>query len=161
MDVDTSAAIERLSERIDVLDATVREGFTSLRGGLKSMREEVGTLRGELGGELATVRRDVGSVREELGTVRGELGGELATVRRDVGSVREELGTVRGKLGGEIATARRDLEKSISDLRAETRDGLAENRRHTEVLFESLRDDIRILAEGFASVSLKLDSLQR
>jgi hypothetical protein len=136
MDVDTSAAIERLSERIDVLDATVREGFTSLRGGLKSMREEVGTLR-------------------------GELGGELATVRRDVGSVREELGTVRGKLGGEIATARRDLEKSISDLRAETRDGLAENRRHTEVLFESLRDDIRILAEGFASVSLKLDSLQR
>jgi hypothetical protein len=136
MDFDTSAAIERLSERIDVLDATVREGFTSLRGGLKSMREEVGTLR-------------------------GELGGELATVRRDVGSVREELGTVRGKLGGEIATARRDLEKSISDLRAETRDGLAENRRHTEVLFESLRDDIRILAEGFASVSLKLDSLQR
>jgi hypothetical protein len=136
MDVDTSAAIERLSERIDVLDATVREGFTSLRGGLKSMREEVGTLR-------------------------GELGGELATVRRDVGSVRDELGTVRGKLGGEIATARRDLEKSISDLRAETRDGLAENRRHTEVLFESLRDDIRILAEGFASVSLKLDSLQR
>jgi hypothetical protein len=119
-----------------VLDATVREGFTSLRGGLKSMREEVGTLR-------------------------GELGGELATVRRDVGSVRDELGTVRGKLGGEIATARRDLEKSISDLRAETRDGLAENRRHTEVLFESLRDDIRILAEGFASVSLKLDSLQR
>ena len=27
MDVDTSAAIERLSERIDVLDATVYEGF--------------------------------------------------------------------------------------------------------------------------------------
>ncbi len=86
MDVDTSAAIERLSERIDVLDAMVREGFTSVRG-------------------------------------------ELASVR--------------------------------NDLRAETRDGLAENRRHTEVLFEILRDDIRILAEGFATVSLKLDSLQR
>ena len=75
MDVDTSAAIERLSERIDVLDATVRRGF--------------------------------------------------------------------------------------DDLRAETREGLAESRRHTEVLFESLRDDIRILAEGSATVSLKLDSLQR
>jgi hypothetical protein len=75
MDVDTSAAIERLSERIDVLDATVRRG--------------------------------------------------------------------------------------LDDLRAETREGLAESRRHTEVLFESLRDDIRILAEGFATVSLKLDSLQR
>ena len=97
MDVDTSAAIERLSERFDVLDATVREGFVS----------------------------------------------------------------VRGDLGGEIATVRRDLEQAIHDLRAETRDGLAENRRHTEVLFESLRDDIRILAEGFATVSLKLDSFQR
>ena len=75
MDVDTSAAIERLSERIDVLDATVRRG--------------------------------------------------------------------------------------LDDLRAETREGLAESRRQTEVLFESLRDDIRILAEGFATVSLKLDSLQR
>ena len=128
MDVDTSAAIERLSERIDVLDATVREGFTSLR-------EELGTVRLDMGGELGTVRAEVGSMRGELGTVRAE-----------VGSVRGELGTVR-----------RDLD----DLRAETRDGLAENRRHTEVLFESLRDDIRILAEGFASVSLKLDSLQR
>lgn len=104
MDVETSAAIERLTERIDLLDATVREGFVS-------------------------VRRD--------------LGGEIATLRQD--------------LGGEIATMRRDLD----DLREETRDGLAENRRHTELLFESLRGDIRILAEGFASVSLKLDSLQR
>lgn len=33
-----------------------------------------------------------------------------------------------------------------------------ENRRHTEVLFESLRDDIRILAEGFATLSAKFDS---
>ena len=121
MDVDTSAAIERLSERIDVLDVTVREGFTSVRGEFASVRKELGELRGELGGELATVR--------------AELGGEIGTVRL------------------ELATVRRDLD----DLRAETRDG----RRHTEVLFESLRDDIRIIAEGFAAVSLKLDSLQR
>jgi hypothetical protein len=60
-----------------------------------------------------------------------------------------------------VATVRHDIEKIRDDLGAETRDGLAENRRHTEVLFESLHDDIRILAEGFASVSLKLDSLQR
>ena len=66
-----------------------------------------------------------------------------------------------------MCSMRRCAEKSailraeIGDLRAETRDGLAENRRHTEVLFESLRDDIRILAEGFATVSMKLDSLQR
>ena len=31
----------------------------------------------------------------------------------------------------------------------------AENRRHTDVLFESLRDDIRMLAEAFATLSAK------
>ena len=46
-------------------------------------------------------------------------------------------------------------------LRTEIRDGLAESRRHTEVLFESLRDDIGILAEGFAVLSAKLESLRR
>jgi len=46
-------------------------------------------------------------------------------------------------------------------LRTEFREGLAENRRHTEVLFESLRDDIRIVADGFAAVSAKLDDLRR
>jgi hypothetical protein len=48
-----------------------------------------------------------------------------------------------------------------ASLRAEFRDGIAQNRRHTEVLIESVRDDIRILADGFAAISTKLDSLQR
>ena len=48
-----------------------------------------------------------------------------------------------------------------ASLRAEFRDGLAQNRRHTDVLFESLHDDIRILANGFAAISTKLDSLHR
>jgi hypothetical protein len=43
-------------------------------------------------------------------------------------------------------------------LRAEFRDGFAANRRHSEMLFETLRDDIRILAEGFATISTKLDA---
>jgi hypothetical protein len=43
-------------------------------------------------------------------------------------------------------------------LRHEFRAGLGENRRHAEVLIESLRDDIRMLAEGFATLTAKLDS---
>jgi hypothetical protein len=46
-------------------------------------------------------------------------------------------------------------------VRAEFRNGFAKNRRYTDVVLESLRDDIRILAEGFATISTKLDSLQR
>jgi hypothetical protein len=48
-----------------------------------------------------------------------------------------------------------------ASLRAEIRDSLEESKRHAQVLHESVRDDIRILAEGFAVISTKLDSLSR
>jgi chaperonin cofactor prefoldin len=56
---------------------------------------------------------------------------------------------------------RAEIQAFRAEIRAELREGLEERRRHTEVLYESLRDDIRMLAEGFAMMSAKLDSLQR
>jgi hypothetical protein len=64
-------------------------------------------------------------------------------------------------VNGRIDALDASVNGRIDDLRAELRDGFAEARRHTEVLFESLGDDIRILADGVAHVSAKLDSLQR
>jgi len=58
-----------------------------------------------------------------------------------------------------IDTLRKDLEHLESRLEIRMRDGFAENRRHLEVITESLSDDIRILAEGFASLNTKVDSL--
>jgi hypothetical protein len=80
-----------------------------------------------------------GSLRGEFGSLRGEFG----SLRGEFGSLRDEFGSLRDEFGS---------------LRNEVRDGLAENRRHAEVLFESLRDDIRMLAEGFATLTAKLDS---
>jgi len=59
------------------------------------------------------------------------------------------------------AEFREGLAATRAELRTEFREGLAESRRHTEVLFESRRDDSRILAEGFAVLSTKLESLRR
>jgi hypothetical protein len=56
---------------------------------------------------------------------------------------------------------REGLAESRVELRAEFREAFAESRRHAEVLLKSLRDDIRILAEGFAVLSAKLDALRR
>jgi hypothetical protein len=53
------------------------------------------------------------------------------------------------------------LRETRDGLRAEFRDGLGENRRHADVLFESLRDDIRIVAEEVAALSAKVDGLNR
>ena len=50
------------------------------------------------------------------------------------------------------------LDRSI---RSELRQGFAETRRHAEILFESLRDDIRMVAEGVAARSAKIDRRHR
>jgi len=86
MDVETSEAIERLGQRIDALEASLRSEF---RAGL-------------------------------------------------------------GKLGSRFDTVDSGLEARF-----------AESRRHTDVLFESLRDDIRMLAEAFATMSAKRESDRR
>jgi hypothetical protein len=49
----------------------------------------------------------------------------------------------------------------IDALLVALRSDCAETRRHAEMLVESLKDDIRILAEGFATLSAKLDSGRR
>ncbi len=62
---------------------------------------------------------------------------------------------------GAIEQLGRRIDALEGSLRHEFRAGLAENRRHAEVLFESLRDDIRMLAEGFATLTARLDSGRR
>jgi hypothetical protein len=64
------------------------------------------------------------------------------------------------RMGERIGALQAELHASTHELRREFRDGLAENRRHSEVLFESLRHDIRLAAEGLAVVSAKLDSMR-
>ena len=50
------------------------------------------------------------------------------------------------------------LELSLRDEMAAMRDEL---RRHTDVVAESLHDDIRLVAEGVAHLAARIDRLQR
>ena len=74
----------------------------------------------------------------------------------------EQLGQrvdlLEGSLRGELGSLRGDIRAGLAEMELRLERRFEENRRHTEVLFESLRDDIRILAEGFATLSAKLDS---
>jgi hypothetical protein len=47
----------------------------------------------------------------------------------------------------------------IENLSAVLMDGLAENRRHADVIAESLRDDIRMIAEGVMSLDARVVSM--
>ena len=70
-----------------------------------------------------------------------------------IGTLGDEVRRVETTLGAEL----RRVETMLRD---EFRTGLADNRRHAEVLTEGLRDDIRSVAEGLAVVSAKLDGLR-
>ena len=53
---------------------------------------------------------------------------------------------------------RSEMSQMRDELRTEFRQGLAGNRAHVQLLYESLRDDIRLLAEAVATISIRLDS---
>ena len=65
------------------------------------------------------------------------------------------------KLGIRIAALEQSLRAEMRGLFAESRretdERFGEARRHTQVLYESLRDDIRMVAEGVATIAAKLD----
>lgn len=67
-------------------------------------------------------------------------------------ALRVDLGSTEARLDARIASV-------AEDLRREIREGDAETRRHSMVLFESLHDDIRLVAEAVASLTVKVDRL--
>ena len=72
-----------------------------------------------------------------------------------IDSIRSDIRRVETTL-----TARVDqLRTEMNELRKGIWESAATGRRHNEVLFESLRDDIRLVAEGLAVVSAKVDRL--
>ena len=55
---------------------------------------------------------------------------------------------------------RRQIATTENTLRAEMRETREELSRSAAILTESVRDDIRIVAEGLAAVSAKIDGLR-
>jgi hypothetical protein len=68
-------------------------------------------------------------------------------------SLREEITALNSSLRQEITAVGISLREQIVA-------GDAETRRHTKMLFESLQDDIRIVAEGVAVLTVKVDRMR-
>jgi hypothetical protein len=111
MDVETSEAIEGLSNRVDAL------GFD---------------LRGEIATQGVSLRAEMAAQTAQL---RAEMAAQGAELRSEMTGIRVD---VRGEI--------QRLAERVED-----------NRRHADIQFESIRDDIRIVAEGVATLAVKLD----
>jgi hypothetical protein len=69
-------------------------------------------------------------------------------------SLREDIKRVETSLRSEVGKVRADMAT-----RAEMASLRRELIRHADIRYESLHDDIRILAEGFAVLSAKIDRI--
>jgi hypothetical protein len=94
---------------------------------------------------------------DAIEVLRGDIRGPRREVRGAESSLTARIDGVESSL-----TARIDgVESSISSLRAEMHELHADARAHTDVLTESIRDDIRIVAEAVLALSAKVDTLRR
>jgi hypothetical protein len=120
------------------------------------MREALDQLRGE-------VRSVDAGLREALNQAVVDLRGEIRSVDA---SLREALVDLRGEVHSADAGLHEALNQAVLDLRGEIRSGDAETRayvdgriqvsstelrRHFDVVGESLRSDIRAIAEGMVA----------
>ena len=87
------------------------------------------------------------SLRRQIATAEHALRGEMREMRDEITT------TLRGEM-------RQRCDEVTSTLRAEMHQMRDELSRHAAILTEHVRDDIRIVADGLAAVSAKIDALR-
>ena len=76
------------------------------------------------------------------------------SLRADIRRVEGEVVRVETSLTARIEQVETSLTATVHELNEDAK-------RHTDVRIEDVRDDIRLLAEGFASFSTTVESLRR
>jgi chromosome segregation ATPase len=134
-----TAAIERVEWHIHGLN----QGFDALSQRMDVLNERVETLSMRVGGlgervDALSMRVDgLGERVETLGTRVDELNERVDRLNADVSELRMELRT------GFIALTER----------------VDEGRRHSQVLFESIHEDVRMIADGIVHLSARVEGL--
>jgi archaellum component FlaC len=99
----------------------------------QGLREEIGDLRSEVGG----IHAGIGDLRSEIDGLHAGIG----DLRSEVGGLHAGIGDLRSEIGGLHA-------------------GIGDAKRHFNVVAESLRSDIRTVAEGFVATNERLDRFE-
>jgi septal ring factor EnvC (AmiA/AmiB activator) len=134
MDVETATALQGLGFRLDRVEL-----------GLADVRTE-----------LAEVKTDVASLKTDVASLKTDV----ASLKTDVASLKTDVASLKTDVGG-LKNDIADLRVGQVHLRTELTAQIEESRRHSQMLFESLRGDIQLLAEGFGHLSARFDELRR
>src|SRR5437667_207432 len=99
------------------------------------------------------------TLRADVRHVETSLRADLRRVETTLSDRIDILSRQFDGLGGKVDGLDGRLDATASSLKDEMRQIGQESKRHSEVLFESLRDDIRIVAEGLVSLGAKVELL--
>jgi phage host-nuclease inhibitor protein Gam len=97
---------------------------------------------------VETLRADIHQVEREVVRVETSLTAKIEHVET---SLTAKIEHVETSLTAKIEHVETSLTAKMHELNEDAK-------RHSDVQFESVRDDIRILAEGFATLSARIDS---
>ena len=98
MDIEAASAIVRLSERVDTLDTSLRQGITDLRIELRDGLAELHDGLAEVRDGLVEVREGLVEVREGLGQSRRHAVMLNESTREDIRFVAEAVANLTVKI---------------------------------------------------------------
>ena len=111
---------------------------------IESLRQDVERVTADVVDRLAVMDT---SLRRQIATTEHALRGEMREMRDEITT------TLRAEM-------RQRSDEVTTTLRAEMHVMRDELSRNTAILTERVRDDIRIVADGLAAVSAKIDALR-
>lgn len=75
--------------------------------------------------------------------------------------INDSLVELRTELHDGLASVRAELKDGLAGVRSEIREGISDSKRHASVLFESMQDQIRVLADGVATLTARHDKPEK
>ena len=118
---------------------------------VETLRSDIHQVDRSLTAEIYRVET---SLTAEIGRVETSLTAEIGRVES---SLTARIDGVESSLTAQITT----LTTEIGRVEASLSTQVGDTRRHMDVVAESLRDDIRMIAEGVVALTAKVDSLPR
>ncbi|HEX9748283.1 MAG TPA: hypothetical protein VGB86_07770 [Methylomirabilota bacterium] len=156
MDTETRAYLDAA---LAGLRQEIRAGTVETAAMRQELRAEMAEARQELRAETGALRAETAELRQELRTETGALRAETAGLRLEL---RAETGALRAETAGlrlELRAETGALRAETAELRLEMRQTAGETRRHFDVVAESIRSDVRVVAEGVAANTEAIERL--
>ncbi|MGF1606945.1 MAG: coiled-coil domain-containing protein [Rhodothalassiaceae bacterium] len=100
-----------------------------IAGAEARLEQKITDLKGELRDTEKRLSQETGGVKSDLLEAEGRLLQEIAAIRAEIATLKAELASVRAELAtlkAELATLEVRFEKSLSELRSEFHEGLAQ-----------------------------------